>query len=74
MGVFWLVMGMVLAGLLLVAWLMDRAGRRRGARISHGADVAWQARESRRDAEILGNPYNQDVSWSSWSRRNHPKR
>ncbi|MQA36089.1 hypothetical protein [Modestobacter roseus] len=74
MGVFWLVMGLVLAGLLLVAWLMDRAGRRRGARISSGADVAWQARESRRDAEILGNPYNQDVSWSSWSRRNHPKR
>ncbi|MGY1843280.1 hypothetical protein [Modestobacter sp. SYSU DS0875] len=74
MGVFWLVMGLGLAALLLTAWLMDRAARRRGARMSPGADVAWEVRESRRDAEILGKPYNQDVTWSSWSRRNHPKR
>lgn len=74
MALVWSAIGAGLGGLLVAGWLSDRAARRRGARILHSSDVAWQAREGRRDAEILSNPLLQDVSWSSWSRRNHSGR
>ncbi|MEI4270341.1 hypothetical protein TEK04_01275 [Klenkia sp. LSe6-5] len=69
--VFWVCVAGVLLALLAVSWWMDRAVRRRGSAVTHSADIWFQARESRRDAEILGNPLNQDVSWSSWSRRSN---
>lgn len=69
--VFWWVVGGLVAVLLLAAWLMDRSARRRNARITNSADVWYEVRESRRDAEISGNPFNHDISWTSWSRRNN---
>lgn len=72
--VFWLIVGGAVALLLLTALLSDRAARRRGARITNSADVWYEVRESRRDAEITGNPFNRDVSWTSWSRRNRDGR
>lgn len=74
MATVWIVIGIALAGLLVAGWVSDRAVRRRGSRVLGSSDVAWEARESRRDAEILSNPYNNDVSWSSWSRRNRSGR
>ena len=67
--VFWLVVGVVLVGVLTAAWSMDRSVRRRGSRVSHHADVWYEVRESRRDAEVM-NPFVSDNSWTSWSRRN----
>ncbi len=72
MGLFWGVIGSVLAVLLLTAWWADRAVRRRGSRVLHHSDVWYQVREGRRDAELL-NPFAggaEDYSWTSWSRRN----
>jgi hypothetical protein len=69
-GIFWAVVGGVLALMLLAAWWMDRSARRRSARIINSQDIWYEVRESRRDAEILGNPSNHDTSWSSWNRRN----
>jgi hypothetical protein len=66
---FWLVVFGVTGALLLVAWRMDRAARRRGSRVLHSADVWRDVRESRRDAEATS-PFSSDNSWSSWSRRN----
>jgi len=71
MAFVWIGLGVFLGVLLAGSWLSDRAVRRRGARLEHGGDISFQVREGRRDAEILSNPYNHDVSWSSWSRRNH---
>ncbi|SDP52954.1 hypothetical protein SAMN05660199_04152 [Klenkia soli] len=68
--VFWAAVVGVVVVLLAISWRMDRAVRRRGSGVTHSGDISYQVREGRRDAEILGNPYNQDVSWSSWSRRN----
>jgi hypothetical protein len=69
MAFFWPVVVLVLLGLLLVAWLMDRSVRRRGSRVLHHQDVWHEVRESRRDAEVMG-PLAQDNSWTNWSRRN----
>jgi hypothetical protein len=69
MAWFWLVVGLVLAGLLLVAWRMDAAVRRRGSRVLSSGDVWHEVRESRRDADLV-NPVANDYSWTSWSRRN----
>jgi hypothetical protein len=69
MGIFWAVLGGALAVLLLVAWSMDRSVKRRGSRI-HSADIWYDVRESRRDAEIHTYQLGRNVSWSSWSRRN----
>ena len=66
---FWLVVGVVLAGVLLAAWWSDHTVRRRGSRVSHHSDVWFEVRESRRDAEVM-NPLVSDNSWTSWSRRN----
>jgi hypothetical protein len=66
---FWLLVGLTLAGLLLVAWRMDAAVRRRGSRVLSSADVWYEVREGRRDAEARS-PYGKDDSWTSWSRRN----
>ncbi|WP_138759799.1 hypothetical protein [Modestobacter altitudinis] len=66
---FWLVALAAVLSLLLVAWLMDRAVRRRGSRVLHSGDVWRDVRESRRDAEVTS-PFSSDNSWSSWSRRN----
>jgi hypothetical protein len=66
---FWLVVLAALGSLLLVAWRMDRAVRRRGSRVLHHADVWRDVRDSRRDVEAT-NPFSNDNSWSSWSRRN----
>ena len=68
--VFWGVVGLVLAAVLVAAWLMDRAVRRRGSSAAHHSDLWFEVRESRRDAEIV-NPLATDYSWTSWSRRNH---
>lgn len=68
--VFWAAVGGVLVVLLVVGWSMDRAARRHGSSTTSSGDISYQAREGRRDAEVLGNPLNQDLSWSSWSRRN----
>ena len=65
----WVLVGVVLAGLLLVAWRMDAAVRRRGSRVSASSDVWFEVRESRRDADLV-NPVASDYSWTSWSRRN----
>jgi hypothetical protein len=65
----WLCVGLGLAGLLVVAWRMDVAVRRRGSRVPPSADVWFEVRESRRDAELV-NPVADDYSWTSWSRRN----
>jgi hypothetical protein len=72
--IFWLVVGGVLGVLLLLAWLSDRAARRRQARILGAGDIWYQVRESRRDAEVSGNPFLHDISWTSWSRRNRSGR
>jgi hypothetical protein len=69
MGWFWGVIGGSTAGLLLVAWRMDARVRRRGSRVADQADVWFDVRESRRDAEAM-QPMSSDVSWTSWSRRN----
>jgi hypothetical protein len=69
MALFWPVIGLVLVGLLLAAWRMDRSVRRRGSRVLHHQDVWHEVRESRRDAEVMS-PFVQDDSWTSWSRRN----
>jgi hypothetical protein len=66
---FWLVLAGALAALLLVAWRMDRAVRRRGSRVLHSGDVWRDVRDSRRDAEATS-AFTNDVSWTSWSRRN----
>ena len=66
---FWLVVLTALGTLLLVAWRMDRAVGRRGSRVLHHADVWRDVRDSRRDVEAT-NPFSNDNSWSSWSRRN----
>jgi hypothetical protein len=66
---FWAVVGLVLAGLLLVGWRMDRAVRRRGSRLLPSTDVWREVRESRRDAAAMS-PFGPDSSWTSWSRRN----
>jgi hypothetical protein len=66
---FWAVIGAVLAALLLAGWLVDQGVRRRGSRVLHHSDVWFEVRESRRDAELV-NPFADDYSWSSWSRRN----
>jgi hypothetical protein len=66
---FWWLVGLVLAGLLLVAWRMDVAVRRRGSRVLSSSDVWYEVRESRRDAELV-DPVAWDYSWTSWSRRN----
>ncbi|GAA4313696.1 hypothetical protein [Klenkia terrae] len=68
--VFWAAVVGVLVVLLVVGWSMDRAVRKRGSTVTHSGDISYQAREGRRDAEVLGNAHNHDVSWSSWSRRN----
>ena len=65
----WVLIGVVLAGLLLAAWRMDAGVRRRGSRVSASADVWFEVRESRRDADLV-NPVANDYSWTSWSRRN----
>jgi hypothetical protein len=72
--IFWLVVGGVLGVLLLLAWLSDRGARRRQARILDAGDIWYEVRESRRDAAISGNPFNRDLSWTSWSRRNRSGR
>lgn len=71
MVLLWVVVGLVLVGLLAVAWRMDRAARRRGARVTDAGDVWREVRESRRDAEVVS-PFADrgDYSWTSWSRRN----
>ena len=66
---FWLVVLATVGSLLLVAWRMDRAARRRGSRVLHPGDVWRDVRDSRRDAEATS-PFSSDNSWSSWSRRN----
>ena len=66
---FWLVVLAGLGALLLVAWRMDRAVRRRGSRVLQSGDVWRDVRESRRDAEATS-VFSNDNSWSSWSRRN----
>jgi hypothetical protein len=67
----WGVVGLVLAALLVVGWLMDRSVRRRGSRVTYSGDVWREVREGRRDAEVT-NPFagKGDYSWSSWNRRN----
>jgi hypothetical protein len=47
----------------------DRGVRRRGSRVLHHSDVWRDVRDSRRDAEATS-VFSNDVSWSSWSRRN----
>jgi hypothetical protein len=69
MGVVWGVVGLVVLAVLVAAWRMDAAARRRSTRVAHHSDVWFQVRESRRDAEIV-NPLASDYSWTSWSRRN----
>ena len=66
---FWLLVGLAVAGLLLVGWRMDAAVRRRDSRVLPSADVWYEVREGRRDAEARS-PYGKDDSWTSWSRRN----
>jgi hypothetical protein len=63
------VVGSALAGLLGVAWWIDRGVRTRGSRVLHHSDIWYEVRESRRDAELM-NPLTDDQSWTSWSRRN----
>jgi hypothetical protein len=70
MGWFWLVVGAVLTALLTAAWRVDRGVRRRGSRVLPHSDVWRDVRESRRDAEATS-VFSNDISWSSWSRRNH---
>ena len=48
---FWLVVLAALGSLLLVAWRMDRAVRRRGSRVLHHGDVWRDVRDSRRRVE-----------------------
>ncbi len=69
MGVFWAVVGLVLLLVLVAAWRMDRAVRRRGSRVSHHAELWYEVRESRRDADLV-DMAGRDPSWTSWSRRN----
>ena len=66
---FWAVVGLALAALLVAAWRMDAAVRRRGSRVTHSGDVWRDVRDSRRDVEA-SNPFSSDTSWTSWSRRN----
>ena len=66
---FWVVVGASLSGLLTAAWRIDRGVRRRGSRVLHHSDVWRDVRDSRRDAEATS-VFSNDVSWSSWSRRN----
>jgi hypothetical protein len=66
---FWVVVGAGLSALLTAAWRIDRGVRRRGSRVLHHSDVWRDVRDSRRDAEATS-VFSNDVSWSSWSRRN----
>ena len=65
---FWLVIGVALAALLVVAWRMDAAVRRRGSRVRHHSEVFHDVRENNRDAEVK-TPFVSDNSWTSHSRR-----
>ena len=67
MAFFWPVVGGLLLVLLLVSWRMDRSVRRRGSRVLGSADVGYEVREGRRDAEVM-HPLG-DPSWTSWNRR-----
>ena len=69
MVVFWVVVGLAVVGLLAAAWSMDRAARRRGARVRHSSDLYHDVRENNRDAEVKS-PFISDNSWTSHSRRN----
>ena len=66
---FWLVIAVALAALLVVAWRMDAAVRRRGSRVRHHSEVFHEVRENNRDAEVK-NPFISDNSWTSHNRRN----
>jgi hypothetical protein len=63
---------------LVAAWLMDRAARRRRARVLSSRDVWTQIREGKRDARLVDSPAylaaREDTSWTSWGRRNQPRR
>jgi hypothetical protein len=67
--VFWVFVGLVLAAVLVTAWRMDAAVRRRGARVRHHSEVFADVRENNRDAEVKS-PFVSDNSWTSHSRRN----
>ena len=73
--VVWGVVGGLVLLLLLAAALMDRNARRRRAPITYSGDIWREVRESRRDAEVIDStgvgPPRGDISWTSWSRRNH---
>jgi len=72
--IVWSVIGAVLALFLLAAWLMDRSARRHGTRVLDSKDIQREVREGHRDARMIDNGSllpAQDISWTSWSRRNH---
>ena len=66
----WAVIGGAIAILLFAAWRMDRSVKRRGSKVTDSADIWYEVRESRRDADIPAYQLGRDISWSSWSRRN----
>ena len=66
----WGVISGVVVLLLLASWLIDRSVKRRGSRVTNSADIWYEVRESRRDADIPIYQHGRDISWSSWSRRN----
>lgn len=61
--------GMLLA---LGGWV-DWRTRRRGGTVRSAREISAAAVDGRRDAEGAG-PFVSDVSWTSWSRRNHQHR
>jgi hypothetical protein len=69
---FWIVVGVVVAALLGVAALVDRASRRRGHATRGGGSI-WveEVREHRRDVRAgdLGNHLNTDRTWTRDNRR-----
>ncbi|MGY5883356.1 hypothetical protein [Modestobacter lacusdianchii] len=69
MGIFWAAIGLLLLGLLVAGWVMDRGVRRRGSRVVHHSDIWREVREGNRDARVV-DPRVRDSSWTSWSRRN----